>query len=91
MAALPCIANAHLAEAMQAPDFVRRIPDGLSSLLIAEAALAILSENAPGTRPIDEARALALTRSAENYCQVLLNHLGLDIELKRAASSNRRR
>lgn len=86
-AALPSIANAHLAEAMQAPDFVKRVPDGLSSLLIAEAALAILAENPRGQRPIAVARALARERSPESYCQALVNHLGLDIEVGTAAAS----
>ncbi|WP_269515450.1 glycosyltransferase [Brevundimonas subvibrioides] len=83
-AALPSIANAHLAEAMQAPDFVKRVPDGLSSLLIAEAALAILSETRSGTRPVAQARAFAETRSPVGYCQALLGHLDIDIDVKAA-------
>ncbi|ADL02588.1 glycosyltransferase [Brevundimonas subvibrioides] len=83
-AALPSIANAHLAEAMQAPDFVKRVPDGLSSLLIAEAALGILSESERGQRPVAEARAFAETRSPAGYCQALLGHLDIDIDVKAA-------
>ena len=35
-AGLPTIANVHLAETMESPDFVRRVPDGISPVLIAE-------------------------------------------------------
>jgi glycosyltransferase involved in cell wall biosynthesis len=90
-AALPSIANDHLAEAMQAPDFVQRVPDGLSSLLIAEAALAILSAKGPGYRPLAEARAHAAGLSPESYCQALLGHLGLDITVPAADGAPTRR
>lgn len=90
-AALPSIANAHLAEAMQAPEFVKRVPDGLSSLLIAEAALGILSENPRGHRPLAEARAHAAAYSPESYCEALLNHLGLDIKVKPVDGASTRR
>jgi glycosyltransferase involved in cell wall biosynthesis len=90
-AALPSIANDHLAEAMQAPDFVRRIPDGLSSLLIAEAALAILSDKEHGHRPLAEAKAHAAALSPESYCQALVGHLGLDIEIPPADGAATRR
>ncbi len=90
-AALPSIANDHLAEAMQAPDYVKRIPDGLSSLLIAEAALEILSETEHGHRPLEAARTFAQAFSAETYCQTLVEHLGLDIDVKTAGAAARRR
>lgn len=78
-AALPSIANAHLAEAMLAPGFVKRIPDGLSSLLIAEAALEIISEGRVDRRPVAEAKAVIEARSAEQYCDQLLKHLELEV------------
>lgn len=90
-AALPSIANDHLAEAMRAPDFVKRVPDGLSSLLIAEAALAILSENEHGHRPVAEAKTFAQAFSPDSYCQALLHHLGFDIEVNPVATNARRR
>lgn len=78
-AALPTIANVHLAEAMQSPGFVKRIPDGLSSLLIAEAALEIIGAVDFGSRPLEEARAFADSHSPVSYCQALMDHLGIDV------------
>jgi glycosyltransferase involved in cell wall biosynthesis len=78
-AALPTIANVHLAEAMQSPGFVKRIPDGLSSLLIAEAALEIVGSKDFGSRPLEEAKAFAKSHSPTSYCQALMDHLGIDI------------
>lgn len=79
-AALPSIANAHLAEAMKAPPFVRRVADGLSSLLIGEAVLEILASGQNIERPIDEGRSLAAERSPEAYCAELLKALDLPFE-----------
>ena len=42
-AALPAVANAHLAQAMEAPAFVHAVPDGISPVLVAEKVLEILS------------------------------------------------
>jgi len=78
-AALPTIANVHLAEAMQSPGFVKRIPDGLSSLLIAEAALEIVGSKDFGSRSLEEAKAFAKSHSPASYCQALMNHMGIDI------------
>jgi glycosyltransferase involved in cell wall biosynthesis len=77
-AALPSIANAHLAEAMNAPSFIRRIPDGLSSLLLGEAVLDILASGQHTRRPVDDARAFADAHSPEAYCRLLLEALGID-------------
>lgn len=90
-AALPTISNAHLAEAMQSPGFVKRIPDGLSSLLIAEAALEILGERNFGVRPLEEAKAFAEAHSPVRYCQALMDHLGVDIAVAPKTPSSRRR
>lgn len=90
-AALPTIANAHLAEAMQAPDFVVRVPDAISSLLVAEAALKLLSDNAPGDRPVDQARAFAAARTPEIYCQTLMEHLGFAVPAAATAGAHKRR
>jgi len=85
-AALPTISNVHLAEAMQAPAFVERIPDGLSSLLIGEAALKIIGRSDFGSRPLDEAKAFGASHSPESYCQILMEHLGLDVALTQQPS-----
>lgn len=90
-AALPTIANIHLAEAMQAPEFVKRIPDGLSSLLIAEAALEIIGASDFGSRPLKQARAFADSHSPVSYCQTLVDHLGLDINVASTSQQLRRR
>ncbi|WFT80517.1 glycosyltransferase [Methylobacterium sp. CB376] len=75
-AALPSIANDHLAEAMIAPSFVRRIPDKLSPILIAEAVLDILDSRQNQERPIDEATFCARERSPDVYAEKLLAALG---------------
>lgn len=77
-AALPSIANAHLADAMLAPDFVRRIPDNLSAVLVAEAVLDIVASGENTTRPIEAAVAYRRRHSPEAYCNALLQSLGLD-------------
>lgn len=80
-AALPTISNSHLAEAMDAPRFVRRIPDGLSSILIAEAALTIIESGDNLKRPQDEAEEFTRTHSASAYCRKLLAGMELDVEI----------
>lgn len=89
-AALPSIANEHLAEAMMAPEFVKRIPDGLSSLLIAEAALQIIDEGLIDPRPVQHAQAVIEARSPERYCQELLHHLELDVAVSLPKTRRRR-
>jgi glycosyltransferase involved in cell wall biosynthesis len=90
-AALPTISNAHLAEAMQSPGFIKRIPDGLSSLLIGEAVLEILGDRNFGIRPLEEAKAFADAHSPARYCQALMNHLGIDISVAPSTQPARRR
>lgn len=80
-AAMPSIANSHLARAMQAPAFVRQVPDGLSSLMIGEAVLDILSSGHNVERPIAAAKAFAQERSPEAYCRGLLEALEIDLDL----------
>ena len=80
-AALPSIANAHLAEAMLAPDFVRRVPDGLSSLLIAEAVLEILRSEDNLNRPVHKAADFARAHTPQRYCNLLLSGLGIETHI----------
>lgn len=75
-AALPCVANEHLAEAMEAPRFVRRVPDSLSPLLVAEALLDIIATGEDRIRPIEEARLFADEHSFTTYAARLVEQLG---------------
>ena len=77
-AGLPSIANAHLAAAMMAPDYVRRVPDNFSSVLIAEAALEILDSGQNIRRPLTERSAFGISHSPSAYCRQLLNALSLE-------------
>jgi hypothetical protein len=67
---------------MNAPDFVRRVPDGLSSILIAEAALTILESGANIKRPLDEAEEFSRAHSASAYCRKLAAGMELDVEIE---------
>lgn len=77
-AALPCVATASLADAMEAPAFVRRVPDSLSPVLIAEAVLDIVESGETRSRPVDQARDFARTHSAERYAASLMEALGYE-------------
>jgi len=76
-AGLPAVASAALADALDAPSYVRVVPDAPSPVLVAEAALALL-EDAPrsGTEP--ERRAYAAGHGFDTYAVRLLELLGLD-------------
>ena len=78
VAALPTICNDHLALAMEAPSFVRRIPDALSPVLLAEAALDIIASGQNRDRPVEEARAFALSHSPDAYARAIAEALGFD-------------
>lgn len=75
-AAMPCVANAHLATAMDAPPFVRRVPDSLSPLLLAEALLDIIASGDDRRRPTEAGQAFAKDHSFETYAERLVAHLG---------------
>ncbi len=74
-AGLPCVANAHLAAAMDAPSYVRRVPDSLSPLLIAEALLDIIATGEDRRKPVEAARSFAFDHSFEAYATKLVAHL----------------
>ncbi len=76
-AALPSVANDHLADAMQAPSYIRRIPDNLSSVLLAEAILDILESGENRNRPLVARAEFHQTHSAEAYCAGLLALLNI--------------
>lgn len=77
-ASLPSVANEHLADALMAPDFVRRIPDSLSSVLVAEAVLDILSSGQNKTRPTAKAVAYHRAHSLASYARKMMNALGFE-------------
>ncbi|WP_081433850.1 glycosyltransferase [Azorhizobium caulinodans] len=85
-AGLPSVANTHLAEAMNAPGYVRRVPDGLSPVLIAEAVMELLEQGIHLRRPAEQARAAHAERQPKEYCRQLLAALGIDAG---ALSANR--
>ena len=74
-AGLPTIANVHLAEAMESPSYVARIPDGLSPVLAAEKLLEIFET---GREDAHEGERLAFleAHSVDAYAKRLLNGLG---------------
>ncbi|AWN39902.1 hypothetical protein [Methylobacterium durans] len=85
-AALPTVANAHLAQAMEAPGFVRAIPDTNTPVDIAEAVLGILQAGDHTHRPLQAARAYAADHSCDRYARLLLQELGFDVERRDAVS-----
>ena len=76
-AGLPAVASAALVEALDAPAYVRAVPDAPSPVLVAEAVLALL-DAAPrlGTEP--ERQAYAASHGFDTYADRLLEALGLD-------------
>ncbi|MET3725072.1 glycosyltransferase [Sphingomonas trueperi] len=78
-AAVPTVANEHLAESSLAPPFVRRVSDDLSPLLIAEAFLDILRSGEHLSRPMEQARAFAVDHSLERYAVRMMESLGFDV------------
>ena len=77
-AGIPSVANEHLAAAMRAPSFVRRIPDQISSILIAEAILELCAPGPCAERPTEIAAAFAQAHSPEAYCGQLLKTLAIE-------------
>ena len=75
-AAVPSIANADLANAIKAPDYVTTIPDALSAPLLAEAMIDVLERAARRPRPIAARNRDFAQRNFTRYCRDLLNGLG---------------
>lgn len=72
-AGLPTVASATLSDALDAPDYVRPVPDNPSPLLVAEAAAALLARG-----PTDAARrAYAAEHGFDRYAARLCAALGL--------------
>jgi glycosyltransferase involved in cell wall biosynthesis len=77
-AGLPTVANASLAGAMDAPDYVRRVPDALSPLLVAEALADLLDLGLARQRPEAARRAYEAAHSFPLYAAQLCHSLGLE-------------
>ena len=76
--ALPCVANAHLAEAMEAPTFVHRISDNISAVLLAEALTEVFEKFVGKRRPVEPAAAYKEAHSFSRYSELMLQALGLE-------------
>ena len=76
-AGVPCVANLSLAAAVAAPDWVRRVPDELSAVLVAETLAGMIEAGAHRTRPVEARAALLAERSFDAYAGRLLAALGL--------------
>ncbi len=72
-AGLPTVASATLADALDAPSYIRAVPDVASPLLVAEAAAALLSES----RNAEERRAYLRSHGFDVYAARLCTALGL--------------
>jgi glycosyltransferase involved in cell wall biosynthesis len=75
-AALPTVANAHLAEACEAPSYMQCVPDAISAVLVAETIASIIDKGQHLHRPIPERDAMLETRNFDVYTECLLNALG---------------
>ena len=79
-AAVPTVANLNLADAIEAPGFVRRVPDNLSPVLVAEALLEILNSGQNISRPLSEALLVAKDRSPDRYAAMTMQALGFEAQ-----------
>ena len=74
---LPTIASTSLADTIEAPDFIHRVPDGVSPLLIAEQLAKIAEDRARRDENVEAALAFRETHNFDRYADLLLEHLGL--------------
>jgi glycosyltransferase involved in cell wall biosynthesis len=74
-AGIPTVANSHLAEAMESPSYVARIPNGLSPVLAAERLLEIFDRDERIDFE-DERQAFLEAHSVDAYAKRLMNGMG---------------
>jgi glycosyltransferase involved in cell wall biosynthesis len=79
-AGLPTVTNASLAEMMDAPSYVRRVPDKISPLLVAEALADLVDEGVARTCTESARQAYSEVHSFRVYAERLCAALELDIE-----------
>ncbi|MGH7076700.1 MAG: hypothetical protein ACREFU_01235, partial [Acetobacteraceae bacterium] len=84
-AALPAVANAELAEAMEAPAFVHTIPDPVSPVLLANKVADLIADGAHRMRPIAASAAYAAGHNFARYADGLCTLLGFDERRSKAA------
>jgi len=77
-AGLPTVTNASLGEMLDAPSYVRCVPDALSPLLVAEALANLLDCGLARTRPEAERLAYVAAHSFADYARGLCAALGLE-------------
>lgn len=75
-AALPAVATEDLADVIEAPSYVRRIPNGVSAVLAAEALADLLAAGLSSRRPIAERDEFIASHNQEIYVAMLLDVLG---------------
>jgi glycosyltransferase involved in cell wall biosynthesis len=76
-AVLPTVANAHLAQAMEAPTFVHAVPDAISPLLMAEKVVEILAMPRFDVSSLKEKRDFVAEHNFGVYSQRMLQALAL--------------
>ena len=77
-AGLPSVANEGLAEAIEAPSYVRRIPDRVSPVLLAGAIADLLDVGAHRVRATAEREEYAASHDLAHYAERLSTLLGLE-------------
>ncbi len=85
-AGLPTVANADLANAMEAPSYVSRVADAPSPVLIANALVDLIERFHGRERPNDERRVFAESHDFRTYALRLCEALALDVPPKSIAS-----
>jgi glycosyltransferase involved in cell wall biosynthesis len=83
-AGLPTVANADLAEALEGPEYILRVPDHLSPLLIAETIADAHAAGLHHNRLTESRREYLKAHSFDQYAIELMNILGLEVEARRS-------
>jgi glycosyltransferase involved in cell wall biosynthesis len=79
-AGLATVANRDLAMSVDAPDYVRCVPDRLSPVLIAEALAELVADGAHTHRHDTARRAYAASHSFDRYAALICDALGLEVD-----------
>ena len=74
---LPSVANQDMADAVNAPGFVRRVPDQLAPVLAAEAIADMIAEDKAVDRDSAQRREFDAKHNFANYTDQLCQALGL--------------
>jgi glycosyltransferase involved in cell wall biosynthesis len=82
-AGIPTVANENLCEAIDAPGYVTRVPDDLSSASIADAIAGMVAENKHIYRQDDEREQYSRERNFQIYTRRLLQAQGIEVTASR--------